>query len=559
MVSSIGDLLGRVRRFRPGLLAAVLPPVVVMLAVIVVVGPGLMPGVGYWDTGEFQTVAPILGTAHPTGYPTYVILGFLANVLLTPIGEPAFRMNVFSLLCVAVAAGAAVRLAIRLTGSGALGIAVGLALATTPVTWLLATHADPHTLHFAFVAVLFAVLVRWEHARRDVEAGPDRWLVAAALLFGLAAGNHSLTLLLAAPIGLYVLSVHPGIVLRPRLIGACLVGLVGSLVLVYLELPLRAGILGAFRAPLVYARPETWDGFWYVALAEQFRGSLNEPLGEIPRKLGELWTLAGTQFGILAPAIVVGFLATAVRHPRYALLSGSAMAITVLFNASYSNADISRYYLGPVFWAWTWLGVLGGVIVEQLTAAEVLRPEPASPVAPEAAGSQTATPDPSAAPGSGSGPGPGPGLARAWPGLLGTVLGVLLLLPAITDFETRRAKADRSHDTAARQWVDAALSQIEEDAVVVSWWSTSTVLWYVTLVEGERQDLTIVDDRTRLDLGYGEATDVIARFLGTRPVYVIRANPHDLGLVLDLYVLEPLTAEPARNVYRVVGVRGAGT
>ncbi len=62
-MSSIGDLLGRAPRLRPGVLAAVLPPVVVMLAVVVVVGPGLMPGVGYWDTGEFQTVAPIMGTA----------------------------------------------------------------------------------------------------------------------------------------------------------------------------------------------------------------------------------------------------------------------------------------------------------------------------------------------------------------------------------------------------------------------------------------------------------------------------------------------------------------
>ena len=56
-----------------------------------------MPDVGYWDTGEFQTVLPILGTAHPTGYPTYVLLGFVANILLAPLGEPAFRMNVLSL------------------------------------------------------------------------------------------------------------------------------------------------------------------------------------------------------------------------------------------------------------------------------------------------------------------------------------------------------------------------------------------------------------------------------------------------------------------------------
>ena len=557
MVSSIRAALGRGPRLPPGALAWLAPPGIVILAVVVIAGPGLMPGVGYWDTGEFQTVAPVLGTAHPTGYPTYVILGFLVNLLLTPVGEPAFRMNVFSLLCVAIAAAAAVRLTIRLTGSTPLGIGVGLALATTPVAWNLATHADPHTLHLALVAVLFAVLLRWEHARRDAEPGADRWLVGAALAFGLSAGNHSLTLLLAAPVGLYVLSVHPGVVLRPRLIAACVAVLVGSLVLVYLELPIRAGILGVFRAPLVYASPDTWDGFWYIALAEQFRGSLDDPLGDVPRKLGEAWALAGAQFGLLAPAIVVGLLATAVRHPRYALLTGSAMVITVLFNASYSNADIGRYYLGPVLWAWSWLGVLGGVIVEQLTARDRIQPEPAevgvAVAETDEAVQETATPNASGLPSRGL------GLDRVLPGVLGAALGVLLLLPAATEFETRLSAADRSHDTSARRWATAALSQIEEGAVVVSWWSTSTVLWYVTLVDGERPDLTIIDDRTRLDLGYGEATDVIARFFGNRPVYVIRASAYDLGLVLERFVLEPLTAEPAGNVYRVVGVRGSGS
>ena len=33
----------------------------------------MLPGVAYWDTGELQAVAPLLGTAHPTGFPTYVL------------------------------------------------------------------------------------------------------------------------------------------------------------------------------------------------------------------------------------------------------------------------------------------------------------------------------------------------------------------------------------------------------------------------------------------------------------------------------------------------------
>jgi hypothetical protein len=508
--------------------ATLLAPALVAGLALVIVWPGLMPGVGYWDTGEFQTVAPLLGTAHPTGYPTYLILGYLVNLALTPLGEPAFRMNVFSLICLAVAAAATVHVVARLSGSTVIGVGAGLGLATTPVAWNLATHADPHTLHLAFVALIFAALVRWDQARRADADGADRWLVGAAVLFGLSAGNHSLTLLLAPPIALYVLAVHPGIVGRPRLVGACLAAVVVPLVLVYLELPIRAGIL---RAPLVYASPNTWDGFWYIALAEQFRGALHDPLGDIPRKLGDLATLAGTQFGFLAPVIVVGFLATVARFPRYALLTGSAMVITVLFNASYSNADIQRYYLGPVFWAWTWLGILGGVVVEQLTSFGQ----------PEDAGSEVKS-----------------GSRRVLPALVSIGLAILLVAEALGDWDARAATANRSNDTAARRWVDAALSQFEPDAVVVSWWSTSTVLWYATLVEGRRPDITIVDDRTRLDLNYGEATDVIALFLDTNPVYVIRANNHDLGLVLALYDLEPLPIESATDVYRVVGVRGAG-
>jgi len=38
----------------------------------------LLPGLDFPDTGEFQAVGPLLGTAHPTGYPAYVLLGWLA-------------------------------------------------------------------------------------------------------------------------------------------------------------------------------------------------------------------------------------------------------------------------------------------------------------------------------------------------------------------------------------------------------------------------------------------------------------------------------------------------
>lgn len=520
---------------------AILGPAAVAAFVVGIIWPGLMPDVGYWDTGEFQTILPIMGTAHPTGYPTYVLLGWLVNLLLTPLGEPAFRINVLSLLCVAVAAAGTVHLVVRLTGRMPIAMATGAAVALGPATWRLATHADPHTLHLALVAALLVVLVRWEQARKAEEASADRWLVVASVVFGLSVGNHSLTLLLAVPVGLFVLSVQPGILLRPRFAALCALAVFGTIAAVYLELPLRAGL---FRAPLVYGKPETWDGFWYIALAEQFRGSLHDPLGELPRKFAELTKLASAEFGFLALLIPVAFLATVVRHWRYALLTGSAMLITVLFNASYTNADISRYYLGPSLWAWTWLAVLAAVIVEQVAV---------SPVGAEAdVGAATGAETGAASRWSSGRP-----AAIAGP-ITTVVLAGLLLVPTAAGFRVRAERADSSHDTAARRWVTAVLAEVGPDAVIVSRWATSTALWYAQYVDHLRPDVMVVDDRTRLDKNYGEPTDVISLYLGSRPVYVIRANDYDLGKVLDVFDLAPIGGSSTTNVYRVTGLRGAG-
>src|SRR5262245_19077129 len=176
----------------------------------------MLPGVGFWDTAEFQAVGPLLGTAHPTGFPTYVLLGWLASVVFQPFGEPAFRMNLLNALCLAVAAAVTTDLVRVLARSVVLGLAAGIGLALTPIAWGIATHADPHALHVALVAVILRLLVGWEDRVRDERPDADRWLVAAAIAFGLSMGNHSLTLLLAIPVGLYVLIVLPAILRRPR-------------------------------------------------------------------------------------------------------------------------------------------------------------------------------------------------------------------------------------------------------------------------------------------------------------------------------------------------------
>jgi hypothetical protein len=514
---------------------------------LIAVGLGawrLMPGVGFWDTAEFQTIPPILGTAHPTGYPTYVILGWLASMALGPLGEAAFRMNLLSAILVGVGAAITVDLVRRLTRSTVLGIVAGVGLATTPVVWAIGTHADPHALHMAFLVGILWLLVRWERAHLEDSSRADRWLITAATVTGLSAGNHSLTLLLALPIGLYVLAVDPGILAHRRLVALCVAAFVVATILVYLELPIRGGAIPFLEADLVYGRPDTWSGFAYVVTGEQFRGGLNDPFGNLPGKLADLAARAIRELGPLVPLVVAGFVVTASRFPAFALLTGITMFITCFFNAAYVNADIERYYLGPALIAWTWLAILAAALVDRFTGAP-MDDAPAEDRWDDQ--QQTQERPPSARP---------PRRLSLRADLLrvgaAVLAGLLLLSPTFASFPARAGFIDRTADREAQLWLDAVLTEFEPRSIVVSWWSYSTPLWYAQEIEGRRPDIVVADDRTRLDLNLGGITDVIDGSLAIdRPVYVIRADPQELGQLQARYHLTPLASPLARNVFRV--------
>ncbi|HEY8438109.1 MAG TPA: hypothetical protein VIK65_05795, partial [Candidatus Limnocylindrales bacterium] len=85
----------------------------------------------------------------------------------------------------------------------------------------------------------------------------------------------------------------------------------------------------------------------------------------------------------------------------------------------------------------------------------------------------------------------------------------------------------------------------------VSWWSYSTPLWYATIVDGRRPDITIIDDRTRLDQNLGELDQVIARFLPTRPVYLIRNGDSELPAVAAEYRIDSVGRMYAGNLLQV--------
>jgi 4-amino-4-deoxy-L-arabinose transferase-like glycosyltransferase len=471
----------------------------------------LLPDVGLWDTAEFQALGPVLGIAHPTGYPTYTLLLWLASVVLQPLGNEAYRADLLSALLMA---GAAALLAVRVvmaTRRWPLGLATGAVFALTPVAWTWGLRADPHALHVFLAALLLVLLGLWQ-AREDETTGSGaRVLVLAAALFGLALGNHALTLLLAPGIAAYVLLVSPRILWRQwRLVLRCLTAMALAAVVVYLYLPIRS----AMDPPLDYADPQTWERFWYVVLGEQFQGAYGPPpLGTL---LSGIWDELVRNLGPLAILALAGALLGLLRHPRLAILGLLWFGGTWLFAVGYPNAAIERYFLVPLLTAALAVGLAGDAIWDALR--DLLRHT-------HAQADRVAT----------------------------SALVLVLLGLAVGPAIERRDSLDASDDRWGRQIIEDTFGALEPDAVVLSWWSFSTPLWYGQFVEGRRPDVTVVDDRDIIDDGYGDVESAIEAYLDERPVYVIRLEP-DLATLGAEYELEPVPDVPM-ELYRVLARR----
>jgi hypothetical protein len=485
-----------------------------------------MPDVGFWDTAEFQAIGPVLGIAHPTGYPAYTMLAWVASVVLQPFGNEALRANLLSAIFTAAAIGLTATLVTRLTGRFVAGLAIGLALAVSGEVWAIGLRADPHALHLLLATVLLSLLVVWQDRIRAGLAA-DRWLLAAAVAFGISLANHGLTFLLAPGIAIFVLAVDPGLLRRPRLILACAGALAFTTVLLYAYLPIRS----AMNPPMDYGNPQTWDGFRYLVFAEQFRGTFR-PLPGFTEALRQIGQETLSQLGIFAILALVGTAVAAWRRPQLLLLLAMWFTVNWYFALGYINADIGRYYLVPLVCVAVLAGLGVGAILDGL--AHLV----------ETAKSRLTRWS--------------PGADQLLAILLSTIAAVLLIRVSDQAAHVRYARLDASHDYIARRWLDTVMPRLPQDSVVISWWSYSTTLWYGRYVDHSRPDITVIDDSTIVEQHLGSVSAVIDSYLGERPVYLIRI-PYDLAPFDERYVLTPLPGVVGGEIYSVDGMRASGS
>jgi hypothetical protein len=485
----------------------------------------LLPSQAFGDWGEMQTVPHVLGIAHPTGYPTYILLAWLAE--LPPIGSVAFRANLLSAALVALTLGTFVLICVRLAIRPTLAVAAGLALGAVGTVWAGATVAEVNPLHLLFAALIVHRALVWE-ARRA-----PRDLLIGGLLVGLSLGNHLLTLFIAPFVALFVVwAGRRELRHRPALVGLSLVGLALGLA-VYLYIPIAVRL----SPPLVYNDPLTLDGFLFLVTGEQFRGQFDFLSGagpaEFVRSLPDLWTVLVARGTAGVPILgLAGLVVLAVRRPAFALMA-SAMLLTGLYIwATYLRLE--HYLLVP----WLLLGIgmaatLEGIArgIERLVARRA----------------RTGT--------------------RPNAGRMGgeLVLAVALAMAAVVGAVNWSA-ADRSHDRSAAEYADAVFANLPPNAAILTSWDSAAPLWYGRFVEGRRPDLLVVDDSNIVYEGWGTREARIATLICTRPVFIIRPSDAELVPTLEAYDLEPAfyvpaamngpTAETTRPVYRVVPLAG---
>jgi hypothetical protein len=452
----------------------------------------MLPSTGFWDTGEAQTVPPTLSIFHPTGFPAYTMLGWLWSQL--PIGEVAWRMNLLSAVCVALASGFVVLItghliterdrALRATAAGIAGAA--FAFASEP--WENAARADVHAISILSVSVVLWLLLTWRAAARAGSPRAGGWLIGAAFAFGLGLGVHPIIGLLAFGIVAWLFEVDRRIWRRWRLIAVCAAVVaigIGSFGYIWLR------AITDPEPPLFYARPDTWERFRYLVFAEQF-GALfrdfRDPLADTATKWADAERVLAAQF--VAPGWLLVAIGAAVVAAR-SLGTFAVFALFVIGNVAYSmnfrDGDIDRYYMPTV----AVLAPLLGVALAAIGAA-------CGRAVAEVGGRLVAS----------------LGARRSLAGMAGTiVLGLGALLPAASLVSGYDAH-DQSHNRDADAWVASVHALLPPNAVVVSWWHHRWVL-------GERPDLTIIDERDVLDDGYRTMNNAIRAYFGTRPVYVV--------------------------------------
>jgi hypothetical protein len=465
----------------------------------------------FWDTGELQTVASILGIEHPPGSPAFVLFAF-AFTHLVPVGELAWRVNLFSASCVALAAAFLYATMRRLLVPPIIGVLCTLAFAFCKTTLTFATRAEVHDLAVCVSAAALYAAVRYEGERRPRDA------FFCALALGLFGATHGVAIFLVPALALVAVLRPPARAHVPATVGLAALGLaIGLLPYAYIA-PRAAWLFAHHTDPTLalglppglpfwdYGDPETPGRFWDFVTGAEFHvhsgfDGYFQPLryfayaGALVARLGDAYGYVGTLLATLGAVLML------LRRDVASKALVLAAVLAVPYTESYSDLqEPDRYYLLAL-----WCAAIAIAVAFERIADLLQRPRTRFIRA---------------------------GLALA------LAYALAFLVPPRGDIFAQH------DDRSAPEYVAYVKSVTPDDAIVLAEWAYSPPLAYAAYVEHS------FGDRIGVTSGPTQYQSHFAAWLAQkRPLYIVTFNE---SLSLAPYKLQRITTDQNYSVFEIL-------
>jgi hypothetical protein len=307
------------------------------LSALVVYLLTLCPTVYVEGSGELIGAVHFLGTAHPTGYPLFSLIGRLFSALL-PFASVAYKINIAT-ACSAACATAVLALLLRFRGCRDwVALSGALVFAFSFTFWSQSVIAEVYGLSLA-MALAAMGLGLWAVERRDA-----RLLLLTSFMMGLGLTAH-LNQVLVWP-GLILLAgwKWPGLYRRLLLLGQCLLaGLLGYSLVIYLLV--RNGRGQGFH----WGSLHTAELFWKHLTAATYRSSFFSMPWEAGLLNAQRWAIQLTdEFHLVVLPFIVWGAWRMVRQDRgtFLVVVGALLAnLTMAFNYHRDPNGLGVFFL----------------------------------------------------------------------------------------------------------------------------------------------------------------------------------------------------------------------
>ena len=411
----------------------------------------LAPDVYFTDSGELASVATSLGIAHPTGYPLFTLVGYLWSNLLP--WSPIYNLNLM-----AAFATAASSMFLFLTLSAlfkefrlitkvarhsselnnlllALFMSLGYSFALT--TWQQATSVEVYSLQLLLINTFIFVIIKAYYSEKK----SDVFLILSGFVLGLGFANH-LTSFMLIPAGLIIffaktknLKNNSRYKLLAYVIGATLLG-----VLLYLYLPIRSAQSPIFNWGEVH---RSFDKFMYHVTGAQYQVWMFSDSAASKENFKLFFELIPSQLtwiGVLFSFYGFYVIYRGSKTIFWSLISTAILC--VLYSMNYSIHDIDSYFVT----AYVVLFIIVGLAAKQLINYQVN---------------------------------------------LVYLFAFIPLFNLYSHYET----TDLSEDKTVSEYNRLVMQSAEPNAIIISaqWDFWVSAFWYKDKIEGERQDITLIE------------------------------------------------------------------